>query len=121
MLVTRSGSVGIVATVPKAWEGFAVSEHVIRIVPNDEKLASEYLYAFLKTKYAQEIMARGVYGSVIDEITPEYIGNIEILIPRDKKIIECVVNAIKTGEQSRQKSIDHLLSGVDLIEKMLIA
>jgi len=119
ILITRSGSVGIVSTVPAAWNGYAFSEHVIRIVPDDTKLSADYLFAFLKTKYAQEIIARGVYGSVIDEITPEYIGKLEIPVPKDDKAFKQIVNLIKTGEKERQKSISNLNLGIDLLEKTL--
>lgn len=119
ILITRSGSVGIVSTVPAAWSGYAFSEHVIRIVPDDSKLSADYLFAFLKTKYAQEIIARGVYGSVIDEITPEYIGKLEIPVPKDDKVYKQIVNLIKTGEKERQKSIDNLNLGIELLEKTL--
>ena len=119
ILITRSGSVGIVSTVPFAWDGFAFSEHVIRIVPDKSKLEPEYLFAFLKTKYAQEIIARGVYGSVIDEITPEYIGKLEIPVPKDKKVLDQIVSSIRNGEKDRQKSIDNLSFGIELLEKTL--
>lgn len=119
ILITRSGSVGIVSTVPAAWDGHAFSEHVIRIVPNDEKLPREYLFAFLKTKFAQELIARGVYGSVIDEITPEYIGKLEIPVPKDKTKLEQVVKNIRSGENERQKAIQNLLTGIDALEKLL--
>jgi len=119
ILITRSGSVGIVSTVPAAWSGYAFSEHVIRIIPDQSKLSPEYLFAFLKTKYAQEIIARGVYGSVIDEITPEYIGKLEIPVPKDEKVYKQISNLIKTGEKERQKSIDNLNLGIELLEKTL--
>ena len=41
ILVTRSGSTGIVSSVPKAWDGFAISEHVIRIIPDEKILPKE--------------------------------------------------------------------------------
>ena len=66
LLVTRSGSTGIVSSVPAAWEGFALSEHVIRIVPNPRKLDPAYIQAFLRSEYGQEQLSRGVFGSVID-------------------------------------------------------
>ncbi len=119
ILITRSGSVGIVSTVPQAWDGYAFSEHVIRVIPDQEKMASEYLFAFLKTRYAQETIARGVYGSVIDEITPEYIGNLKIPVPKDKKVYEKVVKRIRDGESARQKAIDDLTSGINELEEVL--
>ncbi len=118
VLITRSGSVGIVSTVPKSWEGHAFSEHVIRIVPNEKKIPAEYIFAFLKTKYAQEIIARGVYGSVIDEITPEYIGELEIPVPKNKKLLDQIVKDIKDGEAAREKAIGKLSNGIQALEAM---
>eukprot|EP01038_Epipyxis_sp_PR26KG_P004017 gene4017-5747_t len=74
LLITRSGTTGIVSTVPEAWSGYAMSEHVIRIIPNSSKLDPNYLSAFMKTEYCQEMISKGVYGSVIDSITPDFIA-----------------------------------------------
>ena len=113
ILITRSGSTGIVSTVPQAWDGYAISEHVIRIVPDAKKMSPEYLYAFLKSDYTQEILAKGVYGSVIDEITPEFIGEIEVLLPDNPQKIEKITAMIRKGEKARQQAIENLELGVE--------
>ena len=119
ILITRSGSTGIVSTVPQAWDGYAISEHVIRIVPDAKKMSPEYLYAFLKSDYTQEILAKGVYGSVIDEITPEFIGEIEVLLPDNPQKIEKITAMIRKGEKARQQAIENLELGVDYFEQLL--
>lgn len=119
VLVTRSGSTGIVSMVPDAWDGYAVSEHVIRVIPDEEKISPEYLYAFLRTRYAQEEMSRWVYGSVIDEINPELLGNLEVPIPNDLSKVKEISKTIHQGEKARQKAMKLLMSGVDMLEALL--
>lgn len=119
LLVTRSGTTGIVSSVPKAWNGFAMSEHVIRIVPNPEKVHPEYLIAFLRSKYGQEQLARGVFGSVIDEITPEYVGDIDVPIPPSKNEIEDVIEMVRRGEAARQRGIENCVEAVELLNSEL--
>jgi type I restriction enzyme M protein len=85
ILVTRSGSTGIISRVPKNWEGFAISEHVIRIVPKKGMdFEANYIEIFLRSKWGQDLLTKGIFGSVIDEITPEYIGDLPLPIPRDR-------------------------------------
>jgi len=62
ILITRSGTTGIVSSVPEAWEGYAMSEHVIRIIPDETKIEPEYLLAMLQSKHVQNILAKGIYG-----------------------------------------------------------
>lgn len=119
ILVTRSGTVGIVSSVPEAWNGYAISEHVIRIIPNYQKLHGAYLYAFLRSNLAQEIIARGVYGSVIDEITPDYLRTILVPIPKDQKMMDQIITTIQNGEMHRQLAVENLEKGVNLINHML--
>ena len=118
ILVTRSGSTGIVSSVPKAWDGFAMSEHVIRIVPDPKKLNPYFLMAALRTRYVQEILKRGVFGSVIDEITPEFIGEIEIPIPPKAELAR-LSKAFESAELSRQNAIEGITSTVSHLNEAL--
>lgn len=121
LLVTRSGTTGIVSSVPDSWDGFAMSEHIIRIIPDPEKLDQHYLLAFLRSRHCQEQIARGVFGSVIDEITPQAIADLEIPIPKSKKALDKVAAQIQEGEKSRNLGIVHFMSGSECFEQMLKA
>lgn len=105
ILITRSGSTGIVSSVPEAWEGYAMSEHIIRIVPDETKLNPFYLLGFLRSQYCQEIIAKGVFGSVIDEIDPSFISKIEIPIPKNKKELDSICHTIEKAEKARNEAI----------------
>lgn len=119
ILITRSGSTGIVSTVPENWDGFAMSEHVIRIVPDPEKLDPAYLSAFLRTCYAQEKISRGVFGSVIDEITPEFIGELQVPLPASIPGSYDIINKAKRAEDARNVAIKSLLEAVDEFDRHL--
>lgn len=105
ILITRSGTTGIVSIVPEAWDGIAMSEHVIRVIPNRDKIDPYFLLTFLKTKYCQDVISKGVYGSVIDSITPEFIGDIDIHIPIDKVEYESISGTTRIAEEMRNKSL----------------
>lgn len=105
ILITRSGTTGIVSTVPESWDGYAISEHVIRIVPNPNLIPVGYLIAFFRSEYAQTQIKRGIFGSVIDEITPEHLGEIIVPIPKDKKLLNRISNQILDAEKARDISI----------------
>ena len=105
ILITRSGSTGIVSIVPEAWEGYAMSEHIIRIVPDETKISSHYLLGFLRSEYCQEIINKGVFGSVIDEIDPTFIGKIKMPVPTSRKLYNQIIEPIQKAEQARNEAI----------------
>lgn len=118
ILVTRSGSTGIVSTVPPAWDGFAMSEHVIRIIPDDKKMPSDYIYAYLKSKLGQLELSKGIFGSVIEEISPEGISEIEIKIPKDKKLLKKIVSEAHLALEKKNEAILHDTAAIRILEEL---
>lgn len=117
LLITRSGSTGIISSVPEAWDGFALSEHIIRIIPDENLLDPFYILAYLRSKICQERLKKGVFGSVIDEISPDFIGDIEIPI-LDPKDMNKISNKMKEAEYSRNKAISGIKESVDLLDSL---
>lgn len=105
LLITRSGSTGIVSIVPEAWENYAMSEHIIRIVPDETKISPYYLLGFLRSEYCQEVIGKGVFGSVIDEIDPISIGKIKMPVPISEKEYNQIIEPIQKAEQARNEAI----------------
>ncbi len=119
LLVTRSGTTGIVSSVPPAWDGVAMSEHVIRIVPRLNVISPAWIQAYLRSTVGQRALSRGVFGSVIDEITPAFIADLEVPVPNDKDLFARIVNAVEQAEESRQASIKNLRTAISEIESLL--
>ena len=120
LLVTRSGSTGIVTLVPDHWAGWTVSEHVIRIIPNNKLIHPSYLEAYLRTNFAKASIQRGVFGSVIDEITPEFLSDIEILIPESKELLNRIIFEAQVAKQARNNAIESISRAIDMIEEEVV-
>ena len=84
-LITRSGTIGKVALVPKHWEHWVPSDHIIRIVPADDGIAG-YINIFLSSDYGYELITRYTYGSVVDEIDDNHVRQIPIPLLKNKDI-----------------------------------
>jgi type I restriction enzyme, S subunit len=78
ILVTRSGTVGRVAVAPESWDGWAASEHILRIIPKAEYPAG-YIYAFLSSPIGQAQLTAQIYGAVVDELTEDQTRS--VLVP----------------------------------------
>ena len=74
-LITCSGTIGKIALVPRHWENWAASQHIIRVVPTNKDIAG-YICVFLATDYGHELITRFTYGSVVDEIDNRHVSKI---------------------------------------------
>ena len=92
VLVTCSGTIGRVAIALQQWDGWAASQHILRIVPKDDRVPAGYIYAWLRSPFGQA-QFNGIYGAVIDEVTADHVKDILIPVPETPDQIEAV-NAI---------------------------
>jgi type I restriction enzyme S subunit len=69
VLVTCSGTIGRTAIVTAAQDGWAASQHILRITPRPGTTDGGFLAAFLSTPYGQHQLDAKVYGGVVDELT----------------------------------------------------
>lgn len=119
ILITRSGTTGIVSMVPEDWDGFAASEHIIRVIPNPNKLHPGYLYGYLRSEIGQKLLRDGVFGSVIDEINCNYIASIPVLYPKDPKKVEVMGKKILEANELRAKASRLITETTNDIEKVI--
>lgn len=77
-LITRSGTVGRMAFARADMDGAACSEHVLRVVPNEDHIKSGYLYAFLSSRFGVPIVVSGTYGAIIQHIEPHHIAGLPV-------------------------------------------
>lgn len=83
ILISRSGTVGNVVLVGDDLNNCTVSEHALRLVIDENKIAPQYVFCFLKTKQGKTYMEASSFGSVIITLNEELIGNIEVPIIND--------------------------------------
>lgn len=80
-LITCSGTIGRTCFVYNNYEDYAASQHILRIVPNENLVDAGYLYCFLSTDYGYHQIIRNKYGSVIDEIDDKNMETLIIPVP----------------------------------------
>jgi type I restriction enzyme S subunit len=84
LLVSRSGTVGNVLLVNRTLAALAITDHAIRVEP--AHVFAGYLYAFMASRFGQPLIARGIYGSTVDELEPKHIARIPVpLLPREMR------------------------------------
>lgn len=81
ILITCSGTIGRTCFTWDNYENYAASQHILRVVPNEEEVDPGYLYAFLSSEYGYEQIIRFRHGSVIDEITDEQLKKVIVPLP----------------------------------------
>lgn len=83
-LVSCGGTLGRIQFVHRNHEGWAASQHVMRLIPNMEEVFPGYLFSFLSSPYGQIQVQQRSYGSVIPEIRDFQFNSIAICIPDDR-------------------------------------
>ena len=106
ILITRSGSTGRFVMVTDSMAGTMVTEHAIRVICDPELIDPYYVYAYLATEdIGKVLLEKGIYASVVDHITPEFVATIPVprLAPeREKEIADRVRQAEKMRDQANK-------------------
>lgn len=114
ILVPRSGTIGEVVYTTSQHAQKLVSEHVIRIIPNDI-LSSGYIFAFLSSSVGKALIQRPIFGSVIQHVEPPLLEKIPIPIIEDEKMAE-IGKLAETYRECWGKSAEKELEAISLIE-----
>lgn len=119
ILITRSGSTGRVVMVTESMAGSMVSEHVIRVVCDENVIDPYYVYAYLSTeRIGKVLLEKGIYASVVDHITPDFVATIPIprLAPEKEKAI---ADAVRIAEQKRDEANKAFADNRNAIEAVM--
>jgi len=119
ILITRSGSTGRVVMVTESMAGSMISEHVIRVVCDENVIDPYYVYAYLSTeRIGKVLLEKGIYASVVDHITPDFVATIPIprLAPEKEKAI---ADAVRMAEQKRDEANKAFAENRNAIEQVM--
>ena len=118
-LITCSGTIGKVALVPKHWDGWTANQHVIRVVPKSKNIAG-YLYAWLSSDYARQLITHHTYGAVIDEISDGHVSEIPVPLCRDQKIQKQINTKVLAANRKRFEAYQIEQEALDILNKEVI-
>jgi len=103
ILITDRGTIGNVMIVPKHFEGWAVSQNVIKLECISDDIAG-YLYAFLNSDYGELFLQKETYGSVINMIDDKNVAKIPIPILKNKEIQTKINNLVLEANKKRYEA-----------------
>ena len=118
ILVTCSGTIGRISMVPKEWNGWAVSQHALRIIPNANLVNGGFLAAFLSSGYGQQQILSKTYGGVVDELAEEDMRDILVPLP-SKNVQEDIGKLVVEAYQLREIANEIEDETIRTLENML--
>lgn len=120
VLLTRSGTIGRVVLVPSNWDRWAITEHVIRIIPISKKMHGGFLTAFLQSKYGYLQLMSKIYGGVVDHLAEDDVKEVLVPLPPidvQEKIGNLVVQAYELKELANKIEDDTIYTLEDMLTK----
>ena len=117
VLVSDRGTIGKVQIVPRHWNGWAVSQNIIKIVPANNDIAG-YVYAYLNSDYAKILIQRETYGAVVDMIDDNNVSSIPIPLLKNenkqKEINNLVLeaNTLRYDAYKKEQEAISIMNGV---------
>ena len=122
ILITRSGTVGRVAVALHQWDGWAASEHIIRIVPKDNSPCPPgYIYAWLSSPLGQA-QFNGIFGAVVDEVSPAHVENILIPVPETAaqyELVNHIDSLVGNAIERKEDALDQDRKAIDGIDQLI--
>ena len=100
ILITCSGTIGKVNIVPKHWQGWAGSQHILRAVPINADWAG-YLYAWLSSEWALPLIRRHTYGAVVFEIDQYHLAQVPVPLLTDVTLMQEINNLVLRANERR--------------------
>jgi type I restriction enzyme S subunit len=91
-LISCSGTIGRMVYVRSDMAGMWSSQHIMKVVPNPDRILPGYLYAFLSSKFGVPLVVGGTYGAIIQHIEPHHIATLPV--PRLGEEIEARVHRL---------------------------
>lgn len=101
-LVSCGGTLGRTLFVNRNLEGSAVSQDVMRVIPDSTKLWPGFVFAFLTSEYGQIQLRQRGYGSVIPRLRDFQFNSIAIVTPPDKG--KCIHDLVVAAYDARAEA-----------------
>jgi type I restriction enzyme S subunit len=117
LLISRSGTIGNVLYVNRHLASCAITEHAIRVEPID--IPSGYLYALLASKYGQQIIAKGAYGAMVEQVEPKHIAPMPVPLPPKREYDIRLRDTIHGKIQRAYELRDQVTDLLDEADKLL--
>ena len=119
ILVTPSGTLANMVLVPKHWDGWAMTHDIIRLVPASREI-SGYLYAWLSSDYAYELIHRFAYGAVVRHLEKEHISQVSVPLLSDENIQREINDTVLEANRKRTEAYNLEQEALRVLDEKVI-
>jgi type I restriction enzyme S subunit len=122
LLISRSGTIGIVVVVPETANGYAFGSFMIKFCLNNQ-INKRFVAIWLNNKFAKILTERDRIGAIQGNITIDTIENFKIPYPSlniQSKIVERVEHLTSQAKKLHEESIEVLEEAKKQVEEMLL-
>jgi type I restriction enzyme S subunit len=117
-LISCSGTIGRMVYARSNMRGMWTSQHIMKVVPDPQRVKPGYVYAFLSSKFGVPLVTSGTYGSIIQSIEPHHIADLPV--PRLRDDVEGQVHElIEAAADQRSKAAELRRSVVEKVTRCL--
>ena len=119
ILITRAGTPGTIAFVPQHWDGWAITDNIISLVPVSNSIAG-YLYTWLSSDYGQELLHRFVCGSVVSYLEKEHILEVSVPLLRDEDTQRDINDTVLEANRKRTEAYNLEQEALRVLDEKVI-
>lgn len=118
IMISCSGAIGNMVYVRGDMDGYWSCQDQLKVVADNDKVQSGYLYAFLKSKYGLPIVISGTYGAIIQHIEPQHIAALPV--PRLGDTLESEIHRlVEEAAELRVEAVNEISEASHKVEKLL--
>ena len=122
LLISRSGTVGIVSVVPKEADGFAFGSFIIKFCLNNE-INKEFVSIWLNNKLNKLLTEREKIGAIQGNITIGTIENFDIPVPPlaiQNKVVEKINSYYSQAQRLKDEANNNLRKAKAKVEQIIL-
>lgn len=119
IIVTARGTIGKVALTPKHWEGYYISDNLMKIIPASNHIAG-YLFCFLSSIYGDILLKRQTCGAVVDILNPMHLNNITIPLLNDNDIQNEINDTVLAANKKRTEAYNLEQQALSILNEQVI-
>ena len=119
ILITRSGTLGKITFVPKHWDRWAITDDIICLVPTTDEI-SGYLYAWLSSDYARELIHRFAYGAVVRHLEKEHIMQVSVPLLQDENMQREINDTVLEANRKRTEAYNLEQEALRVLDEKVI-
>ena len=119
ILITSSGTLANTVLVPKHWDGWAMTHDIIRLVPASNEIPG-YLYAWLSSDYARELIHRFAYGAVVRHLEKGHISQVSVPLLRDENVQREINDTVLEANRKRTEAYNLEQQALRVLDEKVI-